>query len=404
MTDHLAPDTVLHRVPDVRLHVDSSNNVNVLAEGSVYHLGPHGLAVLDVFYQPVSLSEALERLRGVVTSTQDWMALTTTIVQLYEAGVLQDDSRRKPKLEAGRLSFGAPDLHLGMLDDRIRTSRYLEGIREVVGPGDVVVDIGTGSGVLAMAAAQAGAERVYAIEASAIGETARKNFEANGLADRITLLQGWSTRLELPERADVLVSEIIGNEPLGEDVLEITSDARRRMLKPDARMVPGKVRIFGLPVTVPASEIAKRMITPETLQNWRDWYGMDFGPLAEVSRESSASFFIKPQKTSAWEILGEPVLLAEVDLSQVERPLIDNTTAGVATAEGELNGLMVYFDLELSSTTRLSTHPWEVDEHCSWHNMVWNLEPLRLQAGDRFEVTYQYRSTEMSHKVTVSRA
>lgn len=404
MSDTLAPDTVLHRVPDVRLHVDSSNNVSIQSESTVYHLGPHGLAILDVFYQPMSLSGALERLRGVVTSTQDWMALTTTIVQLYEAGILQDESQRRPKLEAGRLSFGAPDLHLGMLNDRIRTSRYLAAIREVVRLGDVVVDIGTGSGVLAMAAAQAGARHVYAIEASAIGETARKNFEINGLADRISLLQGWSTRLSLPERADVLVSEIIGNEPLGENVLEITSDARRRMLKPNARLVPGKVRILGLPVTIPDAELAKRRITPETLQNWRNWYNIDFGPLAEVSNDSSSAFFIKPQKASGWEILSEPILMAEVDLSQVERPLIDSSATIAAITSGALNGLIVYFELELSTMTWLSTHPREVDEYCSWHNMVWNQEPLRLRAGDRFKVTYQYRATETSHKVTVSRA
>jgi len=404
MADRLTPGRALRRVPDVRVRIDSSNNVQVYSDEAVYHLGPHGLAILDAFYQPTTISQALEKLSASVAGRQDWMSLTTTIVQLYEAGILRDESQSAPKLETGKLSFGGPDIHVGMLSDRIRTSSFLTGIGEVVRPGDVVVDIGTGTGVLAIAAAKAGARHVYAIEASAIADTAQRIFEANGLADRITLLRGWSTRLSLPERADVLVSEIIGHEPLGEDVLEITSDARQRLLKPDARMVPGKVRIFGLPVTIPEAELTKRVPTDAALRDWRSWYGMEFGPLAEVAKDSSPVFFIKPQKVRGWETLSDPVLLAEVDLREVERPSIDNSVTVSAGASGELNGLLVYFELDLGSTTRLSTHPARVDENCSWHDMVWNLEPLRLREGDRFEVAYRYRATRTSHEVTVSRA
>jgi hypothetical protein len=266
------------------------------------------------------------------------------------------------------------------------------------------VDIGTGTGVLAIAAAQAGAEHVYAIEASAIGEVAKAIFEANGLTDRITLLQGWSTRIDLPERADVLVSEIIGNEPLGENVLEITVDARKRLLKPEARLVPGKVQILGLPITIPHAELMKRMPTTKTLQNWRSWYGIDFNPLVEVAQGPSPAFFIKPQKAKDWEVLSDPVLLAEVDLKHVERLLIDSSSTATASTSGQLNGLLVYFELELGPTTRLSTHPAQADENCSWRSMVWVLDPLPLQTNDQFNVTYQYRATGTSYRIAVARA
>lgn len=399
----LSPETVLGRVPDVRVHIDSSNNVLVRSGGAAYPLGPHGLAILDAFYQPSTISEAIERLGTRLTGAQDWISLTTTVVQLYEAGVLRDGDEREPNLASGKSSFGAPDLHVGMLNDRMRTSSFLAGIGEVVKPGDVVVDVGTGTGVLAVAAARAGAKHVYAIEASSIGKVAGRIFESNGLSDRITLLQGWSTRLSLPERADVLVSEIIGNEPLGEDVLEITADARRRLLKPGARMVPDRVRIFCLPVTIPGAELMKRVLTGETLRNWRSWYGIDFGPLEQVDGGSSPAFFIRPYKASGWATLGEPVLLSEVDLTEVERPLLDNSVTVTASASGELNGLLVYFELDLGPTARLSTHPTQVDEDCSWHDMVWSFDPLQVREGDRFEIVYQYRSTEAQHRVYVSR-
>ena len=64
---------------------------------------------------------------------------------------------------------------------------------------------------------------------------------------------------------------MIGNEPLAENALEITADAIKRLLKPDARLIPHKVRVFGLPVTVPGAELMKRTFEAENLQNWQSW-------------------------------------------------------------------------------------------------------------------------------------
>jgi protein arginine N-methyltransferase 1 len=400
----LNPNLVLKRVPDVEVRINSDNNIQLVSDETVYYLGPHGLAVLDVFYQPVSVSEALKKLSAAATGLQDWMALTDTVVQLYDAGILQDESQRRRTLKTSRRGFGGPGIHVSMLNDRARTSSFLDGIAEVVREGDIVVDIGTGTGVLAVAAARAGAKHVYAIEASAIGEVAEAIFEDNGLADRITLLRGWSTRLDLPERADVLVSEIIGNEPLGESVLEVTRDARKRLLKPEARLVPSRVRVFGLPVVVPDTELSKRVLMEDTLENWRSWYGMDFGSLADTDGGSPRSFLIKPQDARGWNTLGEPILLAEADLSRVERPMIERSVACTANASGVLNGLLAYFELDLGPTTRLSTHPVRAGEDCSWFSVVWLLDPLPVRTADRLKVTYKYRAMGSSHRVAVDRA
>jgi 2-polyprenyl-3-methyl-5-hydroxy-6-metoxy-1,4-benzoquinol methylase len=396
----------LRRVPDIRVDIDSSNNVRVLSDHVAYHLGPHGLAILDAFYQPATVSEALERLGETVSDTQDWIALTNTIVQLHEAGILQDESQRTQKPRVDKSGYGTAGIHVAMLNDRARTSGFLSGIEETVSAGDVVLDIGTGTGVLAMAAARAGAKHVYAIEASGIGESARAVFEANGLADRITLLQGWSTQLSLPERADVLISEMIGNEPLGEHVLETTLDARKRLLKAEARLVPSKVCIFGLPVTIPRTELMKRLVTIETLQDWRSWYGMDFEPLAEMHHDMFPEFYIRSQKASRWRTLSEPAMLAEVDLSKVERLLIDNSTNITANISGQLDGLLVYFELDLGPHTKFSTHPAQVNRDNHWRSPVWALvDPLAVQAGERLEVTYQYRAARgKTHRVAIGRA
>jgi precorrin-6B methylase 2 len=105
--------------------------------------------------------------------------------------------------------------------------------------------------VLAVAAAKAGVRRVYAVESSDIAEVAERVFEANGVRDTVTLVTGWSREIELPERADALVSEIIGNEPFEEEILETTLDARRRHLEPGARLIPNALTLIAKPLLIP---------------------------------------------------------------------------------------------------------------------------------------------------------
>ena len=166
-----------------------------------------------------------------------------------------------------------------MLHDDRRTSDYVAALSQAVRPGDVVLDIGTGSGVLAIAAARAGARHVYAVEASDIAEAAERVFALNDMEDRITLVAGWSREIELPEPADLLVSEVIGNEPFEEEILETTLDARRRLLKPGARLIPNALTLFARPLLLPETEARQRALGRSAVERWRGLYGIDFEPL-----------------------------------------------------------------------------------------------------------------------------
>jgi predicted RNA methylase len=211
--------------------------------------------------------------------------------------------------ERVKLSQDVMQLHLDMLNDRTRTLSLIDAIRETVRPGDVVLDIGTGTGILAATAARAGARHVYAIEAGQIHRVAHALFADNGLADRITLIKGWSTQVELPERADVLISEVIGHEPLAEDVLETTADAVQRLVKPGARLVPRRLRIFCLPVQIPAPELKRLVFTPEALRDWQSWYDVNFDALLKANRNSLFRFLINPYHLRKWKPLSAPLLL-----------------------------------------------------------------------------------------------
>ncbi|MGB5528001.1 MAG: 50S ribosomal protein L11 methyltransferase, partial [Gemmatimonadota bacterium] len=109
--------------------------------------------------------------------------------------------------------YGLYDFGL-MLADRVRTQAYTEALRQAVTPGCTVLEIGTGTGLFAMLARRMGAGRVFAVEVLDTIDLAPQVAQANGIAEGIEFIKGFSTRMELPVKADVLVSDLRGTLPL----------------------------------------------------------------------------------------------------------------------------------------------------------------------------------------------
>ena len=149
---------------------------------------------------------------------------------------------------AARCSVMAvPRFHAAMLRDEPRNSFYRHALAAEA-PGKVVLDIGTGSGLLAMLAARAGAAHVYACEQDArLADTAREIVRRNGLADKITVLAGNSATLDpvkdLPGGVDLVVSEIFSADLLSEGLLPSMRDAKDRLCRPGATFLPAGASI-----------------------------------------------------------------------------------------------------------------------------------------------------------------
>jgi protein arginine N-methyltransferase 7 len=147
-------------------------------------------------------------------------------------------------------SDGIPEWHAAIANDGPRLAAYDAALRRAVKPGDCVLEIGTGSGILAMMAARAGAAEVITCEMNpVIAERARHIIAQNGYADRVRVIAKHSDALRLgvdmSRRADVLVSEIIGTSLLGENVLPVMDMVADRLLREDGAMIParGTVRV-----------------------------------------------------------------------------------------------------------------------------------------------------------------
>ena len=336
--DTLSPDTELELAPEVTLTL-SGDRLLAQVEDRRWHGEASLLAVIDAFRKPLTLRDAMARLS---TNTQlDWMQLSADILELYRNGILVSDRRAAILPRAS--GFASPSIHVRMLDDVVRTGTYLEAIREVVKPGDIVIDLGSGTGVLAIAAAQAGAERVYAIERSGIANVAARMFEVNGVADRVTLVREHSTHVELPERADVMVSEIVGNGPFDEQILAYTRDALTRLLKKDARLVPSALSVFAQPVSVPDDLLREHAFDHASAARWNRDYGIDFAGLADTRPRGTLDISVARDKARQMTPLGSATPLMEIDLTEPPQRVDAHATARLDET-GRLDGFLVHFE------------------------------------------------------------
>ncbi len=161
-------------------------------DGNSTPLSPQDLLLIDALGAPQSL-DALANVLSVSAEELD-----ARVQRLLRAGVVQLEGQVEGSWQAG---FAVLANQARMLDDRERTEIFLEALAAVIEDGDHVLDIGTGNGVLSLAAAKLGAKKVSSIEVSDLAEIASALFEANGVAEKIALHRAWSSAVELEEQA-----------------------------------------------------------------------------------------------------------------------------------------------------------------------------------------------------------
>jgi protein arginine N-methyltransferase 1 len=261
------------------------------------------------------------------------------------------------------------DYHLSMLHDTARMDAFRRAIDASVQPGDVVLDLGCGSGVLSFMACEAGAGKVYAIEGGPVIDVARELAIDNGFDDRIEFLAGWSLEVGLPEPADVLLSETIGNAGFDEGIVAWTCDARERLLRPDARLLPERLRMW---------VCAAESFDDHALVG--DWQAPEL-PYDYTAAHRRAARTLWYADLSPANLLGQPELAADVDLSTATNDTL--TSAGTLQIDraGTLHALACWFDSLLCPGVTIDNHPPRAAS--SWsHGFLPLAEPIEVEPGD----------------------
>jgi len=260
--------------------------------------------------------------------------------------------------------------HRDMLADSVRMNAYASAIEGVVKPGDRVVDLGAGLGILGFMALRAGAAHVDAIEQTDSIELAKRLAERNGFADRMTFHRANSKDVELSEPADVLLSETLGSFGVEENTLDFFADARR-LLKPEGRMLPRALRLW----LVPVEQQEPR------LDFWRDVAGFDFSPALDElsSRMSTTTVAIE-------DFLALPQVYQDIDLRTNDRRELSNTLLFRVLRAGRIHGVAGWFQVNLCPVVAFSTGPDSAPTH--WKQAFFPLrQPIEVRAGDHFEAT-----------------
>ncbi|MDX9719583.1 MAG: 50S ribosomal protein L11 methyltransferase [Myxococcota bacterium] len=376
----------LRRAAGVCLRLLPNGHVQASLHGRAVDAGPHGLAIFEALAQPMNREALLALLQQRCAASRE--ELEPWLQRLLTRGLIQGEDAPQPRWGGGWVALRQ---HATMLDDRSRSQGFVDALRRAVRPDDVVLDLGCGTGLLAITAAKAGARKVYAVEASDFAELARVNIAANDPEGRITLLHGWSSELQLPERATLLCSEIVGHEPLSENILAFFLDARRRLLQPNARLIPHELELYALPLALGDSLHDTLGLSREQLLRYQAHYDMDCSALDRAARRQSQWLYLHPSEAQWIPRLGAPLLLARIALHSFDSEELHCEAELKLSEEGALGALLLYSKIVLDDEGYLNLGPSWAQPDCSWKNAVWVLgEPMEVRPGQRVGLHYSY--------------
>jgi len=266
-----------------------------------------------------------------------------------------------------------PHWHAAMLNDAGRSKAFEAAIRRAVRPGMRVLDIGTGTGtgLLAMMAARAGAGHVTACESvGPLAEAAREIIARNGLADRITVIHAASADLvpgrDMSARAELLIGEIVDAGLLCERILETFADARARLLTPNAAIIPAGATVFAVPVE-------SRQIAAE--RRVGHVAGFDLGPFNDVV---SGSYSQTDLTRYDWRPLAAPVEIFRFDFTHARPGAAATSLRLTPDADGTAHAIAFWFRLALDHRGAIDTGPDAAPTH--WKQAVHALAaPVALE-------------------------
>lgn len=249
--------------------------------------------------------------------------------------------------------------HEMMLSDRMRNAAFHKALKKHIRKDSTVLDIGTGTGVWAILAAQLGAARVVAIEREKLLiPVIKKLLLHNRVQDRVEVIHGDSRTAKLRGKFDLVISETIGNEAFDEEIVPIMIDARRRFLKKGGTLIPHTISSMLAPAY---REVACTRL-PAGLKLRYDY-------LASLSLDIPK----RVSDRSRLKFIGKPRALVTVDLRTAKSPpmLKDLSASWRLRDASQINCLVLWAEVVLADRIKLRT----IDS-TNWTPIAFPIEPF----------------------------
>ncbi|MXO91135.1 50S ribosomal protein L11 methyltransferase [Pontixanthobacter aquaemixtae] len=273
------------------------------------------------------------------------------------------------------LSDGVHTYHQVMLADIPRNVAYRRAIDRFA-KGKTILDIGTGTGLLAMMAVRAGAKHVYAVDRNATkADLARDIISANGMSDKITVITKMSLDLDreadLGGGVDMVISELFSANVVGETLMQALAHAAEELTNPGATFVPERCAIMGA--------LAECKARPEVT----DVEGFDLSLLNErLKKDTMVSVprgdkFQRGPAQSLYDCVFEPDKPA---------PVKDKAFTQLVSDGGTVNGVMQWLRIHFADDI-IYENPPGGDPLCHWGIRFEPFdEPRETSQGDRINV------------------
>lgn len=260
--------------------------------------------------------------------------------------------------------------HGRYLTDERKLAAYRAALAEVVRPGDRVLDLGAGTGVLGLLACEAGAGHVLAVDRGDIISLARRIAVDNGFGDRVEHVQALSTELDVDEPVDVVVCDQIGGLVHDAGILRCYADARRRLLREGGVLVPAAFRLFAVPVEFPRARAAQDLwsSTPG---------GLDVSAARTLADNTEWRYVVEPGEVTR---LGDAFPLTSFASDHDDQ--ISGAGAVTVSRDGRLDGFLGYFEAQMSPSVTLTNDPWHPERFQRWVNFYGCGEPVAVRTGD----------------------
>lgn len=266
------------------------------------------------------------------------------------------------------------------LADDYRIDIYNKAIKKYVKPGSAVIDMGTGLGIMAFLASQAGASKIYAIERSDIIDYAEILAKENGFKN-IKFLKCDSKKASIPEKVDTIIHVQMGHFLFHVDMLEVLSDLRDRFLNEGGKIIPNKFKFYIEPAQLKYEwrvpyiwELDIHSINFSSLKNNRQ--GIEWGYNYNTIWPSNIDYLLSEP---------EPVIEFDLETFQIKDIPTNFTINRIIQNPGRLDGLYIYFDAIFDEELAISTNVNTDTYARSWKGILYRVESEEMARNSELE-------------------
>jgi SAM-dependent methyltransferase len=233
-----------------------------------------------------------------------------------------------------------------MIADEIRINAYRAALKSCIHQNSVVLDIGTGTGIFSLLAAQFGAKRIYAIEPNNSINLAKSIAKDNGLEKKITFFQKSSLETELPEKVDIIVSDLREVLPICTSNIPLIIKARDKFLKNNGILLPAKDIIYGSLVF--DERLYNKIVHPWESQK----FNLDMKAARRQAVNNPRSAIILPP-----QLLATPFQLTTITYKEISSPNINSLLKFKLKKKQKAHGLGLWFETTIYKKIGFSTSP-----------------------------------------------